>query len=238
MQWIEELALDRLYINIPSFGGNELYASQNYFWKGARSYFFTPRTFRARKIWTKTGWFKSGKRAWWSSAFICGGSGNNTEMGLGRWGRRFFFALYLQRVLLWEISSIYLYRSCCSSRWRPHQRFRPRRDELDRASELPARLTLRCDIFGPIKYIRSALQVSLVVPASSLKVFFRPGLGLSRLSFILCWCWFLVIYLSPFRSLLLFILLGVFLAYSSLRAGSNERTRTTLGAHQREFWLQ
>jgi hypothetical protein len=31
------------------------------------------------------------------------------------------------------------------------------------------------------------------------------------------------------------ILLGVFLAYSSLGAGSNERTQTPLGAHQRRF---
>ncbi len=43
------------------------------------------------------------------------------------------------------------------------------------------------------------------------------------------------IYLSRFGSLFILILLGVFLAYSSLGAGSNERTRTPLGAHQRRF---
>jgi hypothetical protein len=36
-------------------------------------------------------------------------------------------------------------------------------------------------------------------------------------------------------SLLLLILLGAFLAFSSLGAGSNERTRTPLGAHQQRF---
>ncbi len=44
--------------------------------------------------------------------------------------------------------------------------------------------------------------------------------------------------LLRFRSLLLLILLGVFLAFSSLGAGSNEQTRTVLGAHQRRFRSQ
>jgi hypothetical protein len=44
-----------------------------------------------------------------------------------------------------------------------------------------------------------------------------------------------MIYILRFRSLLLLILLGVFLAYSSLGAGSNERTRTPLVAHQKRI---
>jgi hypothetical protein len=36
-----------------------------------------------------------------------------------------------------------------------------------------------------------------------------------------------------FSSLLLLILLGAFLVFSSLGAGSDKRTRTPLGAHQR-----
>jgi hypothetical protein len=42
-------------------------------------------------------------------------------------------------------------------------------------------------------------------------------------------------YVSRFRSILILILLGVFLAFSSLGAGSNKRTRTPLDAHQRRF---
>ncbi len=45
-------------------------------------------------------------------------------------------------------------------------------------------------------------------------------------------------YVSRFRSLFNLILLGVFLAFSSLGAGSNERMRTPLGAHQRRFRSQ
>ncbi len=44
-------------------------------------------------------------------------------------------------------------------------------------------------------------------------------------------------YLSRFRSLLLLILLGAFLAFSSLGAGSDERTRTPLGAHQQRILI-
>jgi hypothetical protein len=38
--------------------------------------------------------------------------------------------------------------------------------------------------------------------------------------------------ISRFRSLFYLILLGVFLAFSSLGAGSSKRTQTPLGAHQ------
>ncbi len=44
--------------------------------------------------------------------------------------------------------------------------------------------------------------------------------------------------LSRFRKSFNLNLLGVFLAFSSLGAGSNERTRTPLGAHQQRVRSQ
>jgi hypothetical protein len=50
--------------------------------------------------------------------------------------------------------------------------------------------------------------------------------------------WWVNHYFSRFSSLLLLILLGAFLAFSSLGAGLDERTQTPLGAHQRRFRSQ
>jgi hypothetical protein len=77
-------------------------------------------------------------------------------------------------------------------------------------------------------YIRIRVQLELEDKFVALLFFFNCTLLIL----------FLQIYktcFSRFSSLLLLILLGAFLAFSSLGAGSDERTRTPLGAHQRRF---